>query len=489
MRGIYTPVTDIRRKVFTEVARMSYESNEMADYAKEIRDLPFKIMPGEDSSLRSSIFLERAIVSERIRLAMGLSLRPVTESVSATEDLEHSVIADKYYEPPLINVIKFACNKCPEKIIKVTSMCQGCLAHPCQEVCPKKAISFRNGRSHIDQDLCIKCGRCHDVCPYSAIIKNVIPCEDSCPVGAISKDESGKEHIDPEKCILCGKCLQSCPFGAVVEMSQMVDVLKLLADENKKVVAMLAPAVLGQFPGTINNLIGALKKLGFADVVEVAIGADITTRKEAAEFIEKMENGEKMMTTSCCPAYYKAADLHIPEIKPFVSHTRTPMYYTAELLKQEQPECTAVFVGPCLAKRFEAENDPNVDYVLTFEEIGAMLVASGINVADCEPQEFAKISCAQGRRFPVSGGVAGAVASLVEGKAEFKPTAINGLNKASIKLLKQYATKGSDFNMIEVMCCEGGCVAGPGCVALAKKSAIMVENYVKTAPDLKDKQD
>ena len=165
MRGIYTPVTDIRRKVFTEVARMSYESNEMADYAKEIRDLPFKIMPGEDSSLRSSIFLERAIVSERIRLAMGLSLRPVTESVSATEDLEHSVIADKYYEPPLINVIKFACNKCPEKIIKVTSMCQGCLAHPCQEVCPKKAISFRNGRSHIDQDLCIKCGRCVDRLP------------------------------------------------------------------------------------------------------------------------------------------------------------------------------------------------------------------------------------------------------------------------------------------------------------------------------------
>ena len=149
MRGIYTPVTDIRRKVFTEVARMSYESNEMADYAKEIRDLPFKIMPGEDSSLRSSIFLERAIVSERIRLAMGLSLRPVTESVSATEDLEHSVIADKYYEPPLINVIKFACNKCPEKIIKVTSMCQGCLAHPCQEVCPKHAISFRNGKYYV----------------------------------------------------------------------------------------------------------------------------------------------------------------------------------------------------------------------------------------------------------------------------------------------------------------------------------------------------
>ena len=136
MRGIYTPVTDIRRKVFTEVARMAYEVNELSDYEKLMRELPFKIIPGEEKSLRSSIFLERAIISERVRLAMGMSLRPLDESVPASEGLEHSVIADKYYEPPLINVIKFACNACPEKVIKVTAMCQGCLAHPCQEVCP-----------------------------------------------------------------------------------------------------------------------------------------------------------------------------------------------------------------------------------------------------------------------------------------------------------------------------------------------------------------
>ena len=139
MRGIYTPVTDIRRKVFTEVARMAYEVNELSDYEKLMRELPFKIIPGEEKSLRSSIFLERAIISERVRLAMGMSLRPLDESVPASEGLEHSVIADKYYEPPLINVIKFACNACPEKVIKVTAMCQGCLAHPCQEVCPKHA--------------------------------------------------------------------------------------------------------------------------------------------------------------------------------------------------------------------------------------------------------------------------------------------------------------------------------------------------------------
>lgn len=175
MRGIYTPVTDIRRKVFTEVARMAYEVNELSDYEKLMRELPFKIIPGEEKSLRSSIFLERAIISERVRLAMGMSLRPLDESVPASEGLEHSVIADKYYEPPLINVIKFACNACPEKVIKVTAMCQGCLAHPCQEVCPKHAISFRNGKSHIDQSLCVKCGRCVNSCPYSAIVKTERP--------------------------------------------------------------------------------------------------------------------------------------------------------------------------------------------------------------------------------------------------------------------------------------------------------------------------
>ena len=175
MRGIYTPVTDIRRKVFTEVARMAYEVNELSDYEKLMRELPFKIIPGEEKSLRSSIFLERAIISERVRLAMGMSLRPLDESVPASEGLEHSVIADKYYEPPLINVIKFACNACPEKVIKVTAMCQGCLAHPCQEVCPKHAISFRNGKSHIDQSLCVKCGRCVNSCPYSATSRPSAP--------------------------------------------------------------------------------------------------------------------------------------------------------------------------------------------------------------------------------------------------------------------------------------------------------------------------
>ncbi|MEG2206047.1 MAG: iron hydrogenase, partial [Oscillospiraceae bacterium] len=138
MRGIYSSVTDIRRKVFTEVARLSYEHD--GEDFQDIEQLPYKILPGEIASYRDSIFLERAIVSERIRLAMGLSLRPVTEHAPLASGMKESAVAEKYYDPPLVNVINFACNACPEKSYHVTDLCQGCLAHPCVEVCPKDAI-------------------------------------------------------------------------------------------------------------------------------------------------------------------------------------------------------------------------------------------------------------------------------------------------------------------------------------------------------------
>ena len=262
----------------------------------------------------------------------------------------------------------------------------------------------------------------------------------------------------------------------------------MINETDKQVVAMLAPAIVGQFPGDIGNVVGALKKAGFSDVIEVAVGADITTKKEAAEFIEKMENVQKLMKTSCCPAYFRAAQVHIPEIQPYVSHTKTPMYYTAELVKKEHPDCVAVFIGPCLAKRVEAEYDPNVDYVLTFEELGAMLVAAGINIDECEPAEFTTVSYAQGRQFPLTGGVSGAVASIIGDKAEVKAERIDGLSKENIKLLKRYGAKGCENNMLEVMCCEGGCISGPGCIALPKKASRAVEAYVAKGEDLNNEK-
>ena len=472
----------IRNDILARVAK-SFFNNHFA----EIDSVPSEVFPDGSQCYHQNIANDRNIVRQICMAILGFC--PEDEegkNISLSEYAQKALKREKL-EPSKISVISSACMACRKERYIVSDLCRSCIARPCQVNCPKKAISFVNGKAFIDQDACIKCGRCHDVCPYSAIIKNVIPCEDSCPVGAISKDAQGKEHIDTAKCISCGKCLKSCPFGAIVERSQMVDVLKTMLDTDKKVIAMVAPAIVGQFGGTVNNLVGALKALGFDDVIEVAVGADITTQKEAAEFVERMEEGKNFMTTSCCPAYFRAAQIHIPEIKDFVSSTKTPMYYTAELVKQEHPNCAAVFVGPCFAKRVEAETDPNVDYVLTFEELNAMFIGAGIDVATAPAAEFSKLSCAQGRGFPLTGGVAGAVASLVEGKTEIRPEKIDGLSAENIKLLKRYATKGCENNMLEVMCCPGGCIAGPGCIAMANKATIQIKNYTVQGEDLKNK--
>ena len=489
MRGIYTPVTDIRRKVFTEVARMSYESNEMADYAKEIRDLPFKIMPGEDSSLRSSIFLERAIVSERIRLAMGLSLRPVTESVSATEDLEHSVIADKYYEPPLINVIKFACNKCPEKIIKVTSMCQGCLAHPCQEVCPKKAISFRNGRSHIDQDLCIKCGRCVTTCPYNAIVKVERPCAKACGVGAIRSDEHGRADIDYNKCVSCGMCLVNCPFGAIVDKGQIFQLIQSIK-RGDEVIAIVAPAFVNQFPNmTPAKLREAMKRLGFANTAEVAIGADLCTIDEAHDFLEEVPSKHPFMGTSCCPAWSVMAKKNFPKFADCISMAMTPMVFTARMMKQKDPTARMCFIGPCAAKKLEASRRTirsDVDFVLTFEELAGIIEAKDIDPAalEVDPNEIDLVHASgAGRGFAQSGGVAKAVADKIKEwhpDMDVKIASAQGLADCKKLLMLAKAGKYNGY-LLEGMGCPGGCIGGAGTIADPVRTAAVLNKYVKDA--------
>ena len=149
-RGINTTVIQIRRKVFTEVARMAYANVKGEQANHMMRKIPYTIIPGEEGTFRKDIFLERAIVEERVRLAIGLPTRRMDEHNSVVSGLEDASIADKYYDPPLVNVIKFACNRCPEKMVKVSDMCQGCLAHPCMEVCPRwQPISFKRCTSSI----------------------------------------------------------------------------------------------------------------------------------------------------------------------------------------------------------------------------------------------------------------------------------------------------------------------------------------------------
>lgn len=140
---------------------------------------------------RDSIYRERAVVGERIRLAMGMSLRPADKPARITKGIKQSNIAEKYYEPPLLQVIPAACNACKDRAFIVGGECQGCMAHPCMEVCPKNAISFVDGYSYIDQEKCIKCGQCQKVCPYSAIHERKRPCEVACGVGAIDRHYCG----------------------------------------------------------------------------------------------------------------------------------------------------------------------------------------------------------------------------------------------------------------------------------------------------------
>ena len=491
MRGIYTPVTDIRRKVFTEVARMAYEVNELSDYEKLMRELPFKIIPGEEKSLRSSIFLERAIISERVRLAMGMSLRPLDESVPASEGLEHSVIADKYYEPPLINVIKFACNACPEKVIKVTAMCQGCLAHPCQEVCPKHAISFRNGKSHIDQSLCVKCGRCVNSCPYSAIVKTERPCAAACGMGAIHSDELGRAEIDYSKCVSCGQCLVNCPFGAIADKGQIYQLIQGF-NRGDRIYALVAPAFINQFPGlaSTGKLKAALKALGFYDVVEVAIGADLCTVDEAHDFLEEVPNKLNFMATSCCPAWSMMAKTAFPDLAKNISMTMTPMVFTARMMKQADPEARMCFIGPCAAKKLEASRRTvrsDVDFVLTFEELAGIIEAKDIDVANLEvdPDEIDLVHASgAGRGFAQSGGVAKAVADKIKEwhpDMDVKIASAQGLAECKKLLMLAKAGKYNGY-LLEGMGCPGGCIGGAGTIADPTRTAVALNKYVKEAP-------
>ena len=493
MRGLRTPVSDLRKSIFTEVAKIAYEADS-ANLNDAVEAVPYTVCPGDVPTYRESIYRERAIAAERVRLAMGMSLRPQDKPVHVTSGLEESNVAEKYYEPPLMQVIPSACNLCEEKKYEVSNMCQGCIAHPCMEVCPKGAISQVDGKSVIDQEKCIKCGRCKAACPYDAISKKERPCSMACGIGAIGTDEYGRAKIDADKCVSCGQCMVSCPFGAIADKSQIFQLIRAM-QSGRTIIAQVAPAFAGQFGPKVTPEMfkTALKELGFADVYETALGADMGCMAEAEHYVKEVATGKQQFAlTSCCPSWSVMAKNLFPETIDKISNELTPMVATARLIKQEHPDASVVFIGPCASKKLEASRRTvrsDVDFVITFEELTGMFEAKGILLDEIKAMDEMKDATAAGRGYGVAGGVANAIKDCIE--KYYPGTPVNIQHAESLAECKKalLLAKAGKMNgcLIEGMACPGGCIAGAGtniAIPVAAKAVDKFKNEAeKKVPD------
>lgn len=430
---------------------------------EEIDRLPITLSPRRSKPKgRCCIHKERAVWKYKTLPLLGFDMSDeVDELTPLSEYAKRALFRSENDKENLMCVIDEACSSCVSVNYEITNLCRGCVARSCYMNCPKDAIRFKkNGQAEIDHDTCISCGKCHQSCPYHAIVYIPIPCEEVCPVKAINKDEYGVEHIDESKCIYCGKCVNACPFGAIFEISQVFDILQCIR-KGEEVIAIVAPSIRAQFGVSIEQVYGGLKEVGFTDVIEVAQGAMETTRREAAELIEKLHEGQPFMTTSCCPSYIQLVEKHIPDMKKYVSSTGSPMYYAARIAKEKYPNAKIVFVGPCVAKRKEVKMDPCVDYTLTFEEVASIFTGMDINLETTRPYSVVFNSSREAHGFAQAGGVVNAVKVCLD-KQEINAIQIANLNKKNVALLRAYAKTGKvPGQFVEVMACEGGCVTGP----------------------------
>lgn len=462
MRKFDTKVQYLKYKVLREVARHTWDDTLL----ENITEIPKEIIPGKTPTMRCCIYKERAILSERIRIAAG---------------------GDKS-NPNVIEIIDIACDECPAGGYDVSDSCRGCLAHRCEDVCPKNAITFdEHQKAHIDKQKCVNCGRCAQVCPYSAIINRKRPCENACKVKAITMAEDGAAKIINEKCIACGACVYQCPFGAISDKSYIINVIDLLkrsAGNTKfKVYAVVAPSISSQFSyAKLGQVIAGIKALGFFHVVEAALGADMVAYSEAAELAEK-----GFLTSSCCPAFVDYIEKNHPALAKDISHNLSPMAEIARFIKKTDSAAKVVFIGPCTAKKMEFQKEtvrPYVDSVITFEELQALFDSRDLEITTLAEDVLDNASY-YGRIFARSGGLADAVAeALTEQKLEFalKPVLCDGIEQCRTALMK--AARGKpDGNFIEGMACVSGCIGGAGCLTHGDKNKTEVDKYGREAAE------
>jgi [FeFe] hydrogenase (group B1/B3) len=487
MRGLKTSVVKLRREVFREVAKVAFEA-EPERVNDAVEAIPYKITPTEEPRFRENIYRERAIAAEQVRLAMGMSLRPADKPVHITAGIDQSDISDKYYEPPLMQVIPSACDKCPDNVYEVSNQCRQCVAKACVAACPKNAITVVDGKTVINQEKCIRCGKCKKACPYDAIAHKERPCSKACGIKAVSTDELGRAKIDNDKCVGCGQCMVSCPFGAIADKSQIFQLIRAIK-KGDYVVAEVAPAIMGQFGDGITPAIikGALLEIGFKEVHEVASGADVAAATEAHQYVDEVASGKlPFLLTSCCPAWAMLAKKQFPQLIDKVSQSLTPMVATARRIKQKTPNARVVFIGPCAAKKLEASRESvrsDVDFVITFEELAGIFEAKNIDFSKYVGERSLHEATGAGRGYAVAGGVASAIEQCIHEyypNVDVKIEHAEGLADCKKVLLLAKAGK-LDGCLIEGMGCPGGCIAGAGTNVSIEKAAAEVKKFVENS--------
>ncbi len=459
MRIFDTKVQHLKYKVLREVARFAWDGT----LAENLLNIPKIIVPGKEPTMRCCIYKEQAIVTERVKLAMGGN--PEHENV--------------------IEVIDIACDECPMGGFEVTDACRGCLAHRCEDACKKGAITIdHNLKAHINKDKCVECGLCAKVCPYSAIINHKRPCERACKVKAISMDENKAAKINDEKCISCGACVYQCPWGAINDKSHILDVINLIknsnGNQNYKVYAVVAPAIASQFVyAKLGQVLSGIKELGFYDIVEAALGADIVALAEAKELTEK-----GFLTSSCCPAFVSYVKKQFPDLADYISHNLSPMATIAKKIKADDANAKVVFIGPCTAKKMEYKKQdvaPYVDSVITFEELQALFDSKDIEINSLPEQNIENASY-YGRIFARNCGLSEAVAEGIKEHGlenfDLKAVPCDGIEACRVALLKA-SKRVLDGNFIEGMACLGGCIGGAGCLTHGEVNKVHVDKYGK----------
>ncbi len=474
----------VRREILARIAKLRLEHRLVED----IERLPYAMTAPGWQTIRCCVHKDRAILRLRTAARLGFDMGSKDDVERPLADYAAEALARGAPPSPSLYLLEEACNDCVSAPYRVTDACQGCLARPCSTNCPKKAVRFVDGQARIDSALCVGCGLCVQACPYRAVIRVPVPCEDACPVGAISRQEDGKRRIDRDKCVDCGRCVRECPFGAVMEPSRLLEAIAVTESENPAY-ALVAPATVAQFPGGPGRLSAALAALGFDAVVEVALGAELTANEEAGELAHRMESGGGPLATSCCPAWTRMARTALEPLAPMVSSTPSPMVLAASAVRTASPQAKTVFISPCLAKRREAEESGVVDLTLSSEELGAWFLAAGVELAGIAERPFdgfdgkprRKPARGTARAFGASGGVAAAVAARFKALGREAPAtlAVNGLDKARLKELARWASAPPEADLVEVMACEGGCVAGPYALANPKAAAFSLGKYAQ----------